>query len=326
MTAHLPTLNLIGAGRVGQTLARLWTQAGVFAVQDVLTTSMASAQGACTFIGAGTPAPSLGAMRSADIWLIATTDAHIAASAASLAAPMSQARARNTERHSVASEASTTADPAAEGLRRPPIAFHCSGALPASVLEPLGALGWQIASAHPILSFANAEAACAQFAGTPCALEGDATARAQLQTAFTAIGAQCFEVRSQDKLLYHAAAVFATNFLPVLQSVAEDAWRATGVPEALLPHLRASLLQNAVANITRLGPQGALTGPAARGDTAAIARQAAAVSAWDEKSGAAYVALSDLALRLAGHKPPTKAAADSGHGPLNPGAGSAALL
>jgi predicted short-subunit dehydrogenase-like oxidoreductase (DUF2520 family) len=301
MTAHLPTLNLIGAGRVGQTLARLWTQAGVFAVQDVLTTSMASAQAACQLIGAGTPAPSLGAMRSADVWLIATTDAHIAASAASLAAPMSQARAGNTERHSVASEANATADPAAEALRRPPIAFHCSGALPASVLAPLAALGWQVASAHPILSFANTDAACAQFAGTPCALEGDAAARAWLQTAFTAIGAQCFEVRSQDKLLYHAAAVFATNFLPVLQAVAEDAWRATGVPEALLPHLRASLLNNAVSNITRLGPQGALTGPAARGDTAAIARQAVAVSAWDEKSGAAYTALSALALRLAGH-------------------------
>jgi predicted short-subunit dehydrogenase-like oxidoreductase (DUF2520 family) len=301
MTAHLPTLNLIGAGRVGQTLARLWTQAGVFVVQDVMTRSMASAQGACDFIGAGTPAPSLGAMRSADVWLIATTDAQIAASAASLAAPMSQARAGNTERHSVASEANATADPAAEALRRPPIAFHCSGALPASVLAPLAALGWQVASAHPILSFANAEAACAQFAGTPCALEGDAAARAWLQTAFTAIGAQYFEVRSQDKLLYHAAAVFATNFLPVLQSVAEDAWRATGVPEALLPHLRASLLNNAVSNITRLGPQGALTGPAARGDTAAIARQAVAVSAWDEKSGAAYTALSALALRLAGH-------------------------
>ena len=78
MNATLPTLNLIGAGRVGQTLARLWTQAGVFVVQDVLTTSMASAQGACDFIGAGTPAPSLGAMRSADLWLIAITDAQIA--------------------------------------------------------------------------------------------------------------------------------------------------------------------------------------------------------------------------------------------------------
>jgi len=42
-----------------------------------------------------------------------------------------------------------------------------------------------------------------------------------------------------------------------------------------------------------------LTGPAARGDTAAIARQALAVKAWDAKAGAAYDALSVLALRLA---------------------------
>ena len=326
MNTHLPTLNLIGAGRVGQTLARLWTQAGVFAVQDVLTRSPASAQSACEFIGAGTPVPSLDAMRSADVWLIATTDAQITAAAAALAARMTPAQAGSAETLLVPSVQDATAEAAVQGLRRPPTAFHCSGALPASVLAPLGALSWQVATAHPILSFANAQAACAQFAGTPCALEGDAAARAMLQAAFTAIGAQCFEVRSQDKLLYHAAAVFATNFLPVLQSVAEDAWRATGVPEALLPHLRASLLHNAVANITRLGPQGALTGPAARGDTAAIARQAAAVGAWDEKSGAAYVALSDLALRLAGHTPPTTAVADSGHAPASPGADGAAVL
>ena len=321
MNTRLPTLNLIGAGRVGQTLARLWTQAGVFAVQDVLTTSMASAQVACDFIGAGTPAQSADTMRPADVWLIATTDAQIAASAASLAAQMGHARAGNKESGLVPSETNTPSDPGAEGLRRPPTTFHCSGALPASVLAPLGALGWQVASAHPILSFANAQAACAQFVGTPCALEGDAAARTLLQAAFTAIGAQC-----QDKLLYHAAAVFATNFLPVLQSVAEAAWRASGVPEALLPHLRASLLHNAVANITRLGPQGALTGPVARGDTAAIARQAAAVSAWDEKSGTAYVALSDLALRLAGHTPPTMPAAQSRQAPPSPSADNAALL
>jgi predicted short-subunit dehydrogenase-like oxidoreductase (DUF2520 family) len=99
--------------------------------------------------------------------------------------------------------------------------------------------------------------------------------------------------------LYHAAAVFATNFLPVIQSVAEAAWARSGVPESLLPQLRANLLRNAVDNITRLGPAGALTGPAARGDTAAIARQAAVVEAWDQLSGDAYRSLSALALRLA---------------------------
>jgi predicted short-subunit dehydrogenase-like oxidoreductase (DUF2520 family) len=54
-----------------------------------------------------------------------------------------------------------------------------------------------------------------------------------------------------------------------------------------------------VDNITTLGPQAALTGPAARGDTAAIARQGAAVAAWDVQAGAAYESLSALALRLA---------------------------
>ena len=305
MTTHLPTLNLIGAGRVGQTLGRLWAQTGVFAVQDVLTRSPASAQAACEFIGAGAPAQSLGVMRHANVWLIATTDAQIAASAAALAAHAAQGLLLASASPARQMGLVNAAPPTGPAVLAPSAtAFHCSGALGADQLAPLSALGWQVASAHLILSFANAEAACAQFAGTPCALEGDTAARALLQVAFTAIGAPCFEVRSQDKLLYHAAAVFATNFLPVLQSVAEDAWRATGVPEALLPHLRASLLNNAVSNITRLGPQGALTGPAARGDTAAIARQAAAVGAWDDKAGAAYAALSALALRLASHTPP----------------------
>jgi predicted short-subunit dehydrogenase-like oxidoreductase (DUF2520 family) len=66
------------------------------------------------------------------------------------------------------------------------------------------------------------------------------------------------------------------------------------MPAELVPDLRAALLRNAVANITTLGPQGALTGPAARGDKAAIARQGAAVAAWDAQTGAAYEALSTL--------------------------------
>ena len=160
-------------------------------------------------------------------------------------------------------------------------------------------MGWHTASAHCILSFACADAAIQQFPGTACALEGQALAVAALQRAFTAIQARCFEVQSKDKLLYHAAAVFATNFLPVIQSVAEDAWLASGVPADLLPGLRAALLNNAVANITRMGPAGALTGPAARGDVAAIAKQAEAVTQWDAQAGAAYEALSALALRLA---------------------------
>jgi predicted short-subunit dehydrogenase-like oxidoreductase (DUF2520 family) len=278
-------LNLVGAGRVAQTLASLWHAQNTFAIQDVLTTSLHSAKAACGVIGAGRAVAQIQAMHNADVWMLAVPDAHLAASAQALAAARAQSGAPGGP-----------ATPA-------PTVFHCSGAQGAAVLAPLAALGWRVASAHCILSFASVPSAVQQFPGTPCALEGDATACDLLRPVFTAIGAQCFDVASADKLLYHAAAVFATNFLPVLQATAEDLWQATGMPANLVPALRASLLRNAVANITALGPQGALTGPAARGDTAAIARQGAALGTWDGPTGAAYMALSTLALRLAQRKP-----------------------
>lgn len=273
----MQTLNLIGCGRVGQTLARLWTQHGTLAVQDVLTTRLDHAQAAVTAVGAGHAVGDLHAMRAAPLWMLATPDAQLPAVAQALANQQHQAP--------------------------PALAFHCSGALDSQVLAPLRAIGWQVASAHCILSFASIHAAIHQFPGTPCALEGDATAVATLRPLFGAIGAQCFDVASVDKLRYHAAAVFATNFLPVLQSVAEDLWLSSGVPPALMAGLRTSLLRNAVDNITRLGPQAALTGPAARGDTAAIARQAQALQTHDPQVGAAYEALSALALRMAARPP-----------------------
>lgn len=289
-----PTLNIVGAGRVAQTLASQWHIQGSFAIQDVLTTSLHSAQAACVVIGAGIAVDRVQAMRQADVWMLAVPDAQLASCAQTLAAAQGACNATDATQlpctaHQKATRPTTSA----------PIIFHCSGAQSAATLAPLAALGWEVASAHCILSFASVPTAIAQFSGTPCALEGDAAACTALRSAFTAIGAQCFDVASSDKLLYHAAAVFATNFLPVLQATAEDLWRSTGMPVELIPALRTSLLRNAVANITALGPQAALTGPAARGDTAAIAAQGAAVAAWDAPTGAAYDALSALALRLA---------------------------
>jgi predicted short-subunit dehydrogenase-like oxidoreductase (DUF2520 family) len=282
----LPTLNLVGCGRVGQTLARLWHTQGTFAVQDIVTSSLPSAQDACAWVGGGQAVAQLAAMRAADVWMLAVPDAQLGAVAQQLAT------------HLAAHSGQPPSTPDAAHSTAPPVAFHCSGAQASTTLAPLAALGWQVASAHCILSFASPEVALAQFPGTLCALEGDAPALAVLRPAFSAIGAQCFDMRSQDKLLYHAAAVFATNFLPVLQSVAEDLWRSTGVPAEHIPTLRATLLANAVANITQLGPQGALTGPAARGDVAAIERQGRAVTDWNPQAGTAYAALSELALRL----------------------------
>lgn len=271
------TLNLVGAGRVGRTLAHLWHRCGALAIGDVHTRSLASAQDACAFVGAGRAVERPDQMQAADVWMLAVPDAQIESAALALAQCASQ-----------------------QGWA-PARVFHCSGALASDVLQPLQALGWQVASTHCILSFASADTAVAQFAGTPCALEGERTLTDWLRGPFGAIGARCFDLQADKKVLYHAAAVFATNYLPVLEHLAEAAWADAGVPAELLPGLRQNVMTRAMANVQTLGPYGALTGPAARRDVAAIARQRAVVSAWDAQAGEAYAALSALALRMANH-------------------------
>jgi predicted short-subunit dehydrogenase-like oxidoreductase (DUF2520 family) len=266
-------INLIGAGRVGQTLGRLLAQDGGYQIQDVLTRSAETAKAAVAFMGAGQATTLLADLRPAEVWMLAVPDGQISIAAQALAE-------------------STVAS-------RPALAFHCSGALCASELAPLQAIGWQIASAHCLLSFAQPAVALTQFSGTPCALEGDAAAVARLRDMFTRLGAQCFDLAAADKLLYHAGAVFATNFLPVLQDLAEQLWQQAHMPAELAQQLRARLLHNAVNNIVQLGPQAALTGPAARGDTSLVSQQAQALTQWQPVAGEAYLALSTLAQQLA---------------------------
>jgi predicted short-subunit dehydrogenase-like oxidoreductase (DUF2520 family) len=149
-----------------------------------------------------------------------------------------------------------------------------------------------------VLNFASPETGVRQFAGTPCGLEGDALALAWLNTAFTAIGGHCFEIASADKPLYHAAAVFSSNFTVVLQGIAQDAWRSAGVPPELIRPLTEALLTSTVDNVLAMGPAQALTGPAARGDTAVVQAQREVVQGWHAPAGEVYAILSDLAAAL----------------------------
>lgn len=279
----MTTLNLIGAGRVGKTLGRAWHRNGIFCVQDVLTRSLASAEQALAFIGAGRAVTALPGMRPADVWLLAVPDGQITETAAALAQALAAAAQCDQKQ------------PAHPTV----FAFHCSGALSSSELKPLQALDWHLASAHCLLSFADPDLALKQLPGTPCALEGDPLAVAVLQPAFESLGAHGFELAAEHKLLYHAGAVFATNFLPVLQDLAQQLWQRSGMPVDLAEHLNRTLLRNAVDNLRLLGPAGALTGPAARGDTALVQRQGEAVAQWNATAGEAYRALSQLASELA---------------------------
>lgn len=272
-----PTLNLVGAGHVGRVLGRLFADSGAFALQDVLTRSLSSAQEAVAFIGAGTACAALETMRPAQVWLLALGDDAIAPGCAALAAAQPLAGA---------------------------VVFHCSGAKASTELQAARDSGALVASVHPVRSFADPDTVAAGFAGTFCGIEGDAAALALLEPRFDAIGARLVRIDPAAKTVYHAAAVFASNYLVTVLDAALRAYQAAGVPEAVARELARPLALETVANVFRIGPEAALSGPIARGDLATVARQQQAVAAWDAATGRLYQALvgptEDLARRKRG--------------------------
>ena len=267
-----PTLNIVGAGKVGRVLGRLFAASGAFMVQDVLTRSHESAAQAVNFIGAGRAVAGMDRMRAADAWMLAVTDDQIGPACAQLAA--------------------------AQALRGS-VVFHCSGARSSCDLVPAAAAGAATASLHPVRSFADPAQVAAHFAGTFCGLEGDARALALLAPALALIGAQAVPIDAAAKTVYHAASVFASNYLVTVLDAALRAYQAAGIPEATARALAGPLARETLDNVLRMGPGQALTGPIARGDMATVARQQSALDGWDGQTGELYRALALATVEVA---------------------------
>jgi predicted short-subunit dehydrogenase-like oxidoreductase (DUF2520 family) len=270
-----PALNIVGAGHVGRTLGRLLTRHGVFAVQDVLTRSHASALDAVAFIGAGRALAQVSELRPARVWMLAVGDDQIAPTCAALAAG---------------------------GLLNGAIVFHCSGARASGELQAARSAGAQAASIHPVRSFADPAAVAADFEGTWCGVEGDPDALALLAPAFEAIGARLVAIDAAAKTVYHAASVFASNYLVTVLDAALRAYAAAGVPAEVARELARPLASETLANVFRLGAPAALSGPVARGDMATVARQQAALQGWDGPTATLYQALVEATTALAERK------------------------
>jgi predicted short-subunit dehydrogenase-like oxidoreductase (DUF2520 family) len=155
---------------------------------------------------------------------------------------------------------------------------------------------------HPVRSFADPAAVAQDFAGTFCGVEGDAAALAQLAPALAAIGARTVAIDAAAKTVYHAAAVFASNYLVTVVDAALRAYQAAGIPADVARELARPLATETLANVFRLGPEAALSGPIARGDMQTVARQQNAIDAWDAPTGALYAALVDATTVLAQRK------------------------
>lgn len=164
------------------------------------------------------------------------------------------------------------------------VVAHLAGSIGLEVLASHPRRG----AIHPLVAMPNADVGARRLVeGAWFALAGDPMVRRVVDD----LGGRWFEVDDDDRVAYHAAAVIASNHLVALLGQAERVAQRAGVPfEAYLDLVRAT-----VDNVAELGPAGALTGPAARGDDATIQRHLDSLPA-DERE--AYAVLVRLARRL----------------------------
>lgn len=165
------------------------------------------------------------------------------------------------------------------------VVVHLAGALGPDVLVPHP----RRAALHPLVALPDpAEGARRLSAGVPFALSGDPFAGEIV----AALGGVTIEVADSVRPLYHAAACVASNHLVALLGQVERIAALAGLDlGTFLP-----LARTALDDVARLGALGALTGPAARGDTGTIARHLEALPA-PERPG--YLAGVELVRRLA---------------------------
>lgn len=275
----MKTLNIIGAGRVGQTLAALWHAESVFKIGAVCCRDLDNAKAAVEFIQAGTPFGSNDFVQlpPADVWLLTCHDDGLEDCCNKL-----------------------LASGVFESCGADVVVFHCSGALTAQeVLQSVGNDGVHIASVHPIKSFATSALAVNEFAGTFCGVEGAVEALDVLVPAFTAIGAKCFDIKPEAKTLYHAASVIACNYLVALQELSVQTFEQAGVTREQSMAILKPIVEGTVNNVFKMGTTAALTGPIARGDIAVVQKQFHAIQDWNADYAVLYQGLGNIAFQLA---------------------------
>lgn len=272
------TVGIVSAGRVGSALGAALERAGhvVFGVAAI---SDASVKRARTRLPESRILPVEEVAGRCELLILAVPDAELAGLVRGLAS--------------------------ARTVRPGTIVAHTSGANGIAILAPLEEAGVRPLAIHPAMTFTGHDEDLSRLANACFGITAaDEIGYAIAQSLVIEMGGEPVRVAEEHRTLYHAALAHGSNHLVTLVLDAVQALREAlagpgllgqqtiddqpgGLPERLLAPLVSAALDNAL----RRG-QAALTGPVARGDTAAVAAHLEALTAADPQIAAGYRAMS----------------------------------
>ena len=241
----IPSANFIGCGKLGKTMAYLLAKNRLIEVNNICNKSIMSSEKAIEFIESGSACANLSDISSANIYFISTPDDQI-----------EEVCNKIIENNKVIS---------------PSLFVHFSGSLTSDVFNSASLYGHHVCSLHPIRSFSNPLESAKKFQGTYCAFEGSDFAYDIIAKMFNKIGGIVFYIQKEKKSLYHAASIFACNYLTTLAHCAMQCYKNSGIQEQTAKKIIESLMQGTIENIIKAENfSEALTGPLQRGDIKTI--------------------------------------------------------
>ncbi len=269
--ARRPTVSIVGCGRAGGAIGLALSRAG-YTVAAAWSRSRAGRQRAQRLLEVPVLAEAADVAAAGDVVFVAVPDDAIAEIAARL----------------------KTADLSGR------IVVHTSGGVSVGALEAVKESGARIGSMHALQTLPDAVRGADTLQGAAVAVTCDPHDRALLFRLARAWGGRPFPLADKDKTLYHAAAVFASNY------VVTSVWSSLRILERLgVPNARqmlAPLTHTSVQNVTSMAPDRAMTGPVVRGDTETVRAHIKALGDADPTGGRitdAYRSLARLTAALA---------------------------
>lgn len=271
-------IGIIGAGKVGVTLGKYFSDAGV-EVTGFYSRTGKSADEAATFTGTVRFHSVEELVAASDTVFITTPDGAIADVWRELAC------------HNISGY----------------VVCHFSGSLSSHVFSGMEKTGASGLSIHPMYAFSDKFSSYQNFQTACLTMEGDASAMEIMKPFWEGLGHRVLLFASQDhivrdKLRYHAAAAMASNMVLGLVQASRNLLIGCGFDETEAMTLLAPLVRGNVDSMLDRGPVDALTGPVERGDVETVERHLAALEGTPAKE--IYQSLGGVMVELAQAKHP----------------------
>src|SRR3954451_8954427 len=256
-----PSVAIVGAGRVGSTLARA-LHAAHYPIVAVWSRTAAHSTELANAVDASV-VPIAQIADGADLILLAVPDDQLKSFA-----------------HELVSEGAALAGR---------MVVHLSGVSPAAVLDAVAHAGAMTGGLHLLAAIARRDQLLPT--GITFAVEAREPLRTLLWQIAVDLGGDPFDLQPADRPLYHAAAVLTANYTVVLAALASALAERAGAGNgnglrAILP-----LLDSTLANLHQVGLPDALTGPLVRGDVGTVVQHLRALDQAAPATADAYRSL-----------------------------------